>query len=295
MSGYNLFFGSKELPAPLTPEEEKELFLSFDSNAREEIVKRNLRLVGFIAKKFQNTEIEFEELLSIGSVGLIKAMNSFSIKKNTKFSTYASRCIENEILMYLRSTKKHSNNISLDTSISVDLDGKELILRDIISDSAKHFVDVNEDRNLISIIITYALNHLSYKEALVFLYVRGGKTQKEIAIALKISQSYVSRLYKKAQLKIIAFSKSSYTRLDEEKFTFSVLDDEFCNIGFSKKAFKNFKEILKDILLDKISDFDCLSSIQFNEDNHFYILTMLFTSDTFLVIAELIKHLTKKV
>ncbi len=195
--------GSDILPTPLTPEEEAEILSRVDSDdsLRSLLVERNLRLVVYIAKKFENTGIGLEDLISIGTIGLIKAINTFRADKNIKLATYASRCIENEILMYLRKTSKYIE-ISIDEPLNVDWDGNELLLSDILSseeDSVGSGLESAEERRT----LRRALNCLSEREREIIelrFGLRSGKeyTQKEVADMLGISQSYISRLEKRS-------------------------------------------------------------------------------------------------
>jgi RNA polymerase sporulation-specific sigma factor len=201
--------GAQTLPPPLSPEEEAEILLRFssDPDAKKILVERNLRLVVYIAKKFENTGIGIEDLISIGTIGLIKAINTFKADKNIKLATYASRCIENEILMFIRKNGQVRSELSIDEPLSVDWDGNELLLSDILSDeenSVFEDIEAEEDKK----IIRNALNGLSERERIIISlrFGLGGakeRTQKEVADLLGISQSYISRLEKRiiAELK----------------------------------------------------------------------------------------------
>lgn len=196
--------GSLVLPPPLSKEEEASLIdrLSTDSHeVRTTLIERNLRLVVYIAKKFESTGVGVEDLISIGSIGLIKAINTFKPDKNIKLATYASRCIENEILMYLRKNSNRRIEISIDEPLNVDWDGNELLLSDILgtdSDVIYQNIENEVDRELLNI----ALEKLSTREKTIMelrFGVKSGvsKTQKEVADMLGISQSYISRLEKR--------------------------------------------------------------------------------------------------
>ena len=165
------------------------------------LIERNLRLVVYVARKFENTGINIEDLISIGSIGLIKAINTFDPHKNIKLATYASRCIENEILMYLRKNHNQKTEISIDEPLNTDWDGNELLLSDILgtdADEISRRLDEETDRQL----LYNALEHLSQREKQI-MELRFGlengneKTQKEVADLLGISQSYISRLEKR--------------------------------------------------------------------------------------------------
>ncbi|EYE88413.1 RNA polymerase sigma 70 [Fervidicella metallireducens AeB] len=196
--------GSEALPPPLSVEEEKNLVDQL-RNGNEEVrtilIERNLRLVVYIARKFENTGISIEDLISIGTIGLIKAVNTFDPEKKIKLATYASRCIENEILMYLRRNSKVRAEISFDEPLNVDWDGNELLLSDILgtdNDLIYHHIEDEVEREL----LRNAMGHLNKREKQIMelrfgLCGDGEKTQKEVADILGISQSYISRLEKR--------------------------------------------------------------------------------------------------
>ena len=198
--------GSESLPPPLSAEEETEAIARLakgDDNARSELIEHNLRLVVYIAKKFDNTGVGVEDLISIGTIGLIKSINTFKPDKNIKLATYASRCIENEILMYLRRNSKHKLEVSIDEPLNVDWDGNELLLSDILgTDEDVIYKDLENEveRRL----LVKAISKLSEREQIIIKlrFGLGSKedkelTQKEVAEMLGISQSYISRLEKK--------------------------------------------------------------------------------------------------
>ena len=197
------YIGNAELlPPPLTPEEEEEILrlLDVDRNNRRKLVERNLRLVVYIAKKFENTGIELEDLISIGTIGLIKAANTFDPNKNIKLATYASRCIENEILMYIRKISNAKTELSFDEPLSTDWDGNELLLSDVLGDEESVGKNLEEDEDKKT--IARAVASLSDRERQIVelrfgLYGHEERTQKEVADMLGISQSYISRLEKK--------------------------------------------------------------------------------------------------
>ena len=197
--------GTEILPAPLdTAEEQKMIHMLGTVNeetARSMLIERNLRLVVYIAKKFDNTGIGVEDLISIGTIGLIKAINTFNPAKKIKLATYASRCIENEILMYLRKCQPLKNEVSIDEPLNVDWDGNELLLSDILgteSDIIYKSIEKDVERSL----LFSAMARLSPREKVIMelrfgLSGRPEKTQKEVAEILGISQSYISRLEKR--------------------------------------------------------------------------------------------------
>lgn len=194
--------GSETLPAPLSSEEEEIMIRNIETEkARDILIEHNLRLVAYIAKRFENTGANIEELISIGTVGLVKAISTFNSDKNIKLATYASRCIENEILMFIRKSATHKKEISIDEPLSVDWDGNELLLSDILgsdSDVVTKDMEAAEERR----IVREAVSNLNDRERIIVelrFGLGGGRelTQKEVADALGISQSYISRLEKK--------------------------------------------------------------------------------------------------
>ena len=197
--------GSQTLPPPLSNEEEDEDMLERLSNGEEEIrqilVERNLRLVVYIAKKFENTGVGLEDLISIGTIGLMKAINTFNTDKKIKLATYASRCIENEILMYLRRSNRIKGEISIDEPLNQDGDGNELLLSDMLgtdSDITSRRIEDEVDKTLLRAAIDKLSNRERNIMELRFGFISGNeKTQKEVADMLGISQSYISRLEKK--------------------------------------------------------------------------------------------------
>lgn len=198
--------GSQILPPPLTPEEEEELLSKLSNEetteVRKTLVERNLRLVVYIAKKFENTGVGIEDLISIGTIGLMKAINTFNTDKNIKLATYASRCIENEILMYLRRSNRIKGEVSIDEPLNQDGDGNELLLSDILgtdSDVTSRRIEDEVDKKLLRASITKLSSREKNIMELRFGFISGHeKTQKEVADMLGISQSYISRLEKKA-------------------------------------------------------------------------------------------------
>lgn len=204
--GYPVHYigGSEALPPPLTADEESYLLTRLeeqDYGVKSILIERNLRLVVYIARKFENTGVGVEDLVSIGTIGLIKAINTFNPTKNIKLATYASRCIENEILMYLRRNNKVKTEISIDEPLNIDWDGNELLLSDILgteNDIIHRSLEDEVDRELLNT----AMKKLSIREKKI-MELRFGlsngieKTQKEVADMLGISQSYISRLEKR--------------------------------------------------------------------------------------------------
>ena len=201
--------GPETLPPPLNQQQEAECLKSLtqgDPEARNSLIVHNLRLVVYIAKKFESTGIGVEDLISIGTIGLIKAVNTFCPARNIKLATYASRCIENEILMYLRKSVNLKNEVSIDEPLNIDWDGNELLLSDVLgtdTDVVHHNLERDVERDL----LRTAIAHLSKRERTI-MEMRFGladgveRTQKEVADMLGISQSYISRLEKRIILRL---------------------------------------------------------------------------------------------
>ena len=196
--------GSDTLPPPLPREQEAEAIAALDAGdeaAKSQLIEHNLRLVVYIARRFENTGINIEDLISIGTIGLIKAINTFNSGKSIKLATYASRCIENEILMYLRKNSALRGEISIDEPLNTDYDGNELLLSDILGTDADEVIrplEDDADREMLH----HAIETLSEREKRIILlrygFVGGAEyTQKEVATLLGISQSYISRLEKR--------------------------------------------------------------------------------------------------
>lgn len=196
--------GSDTLPTPLTREEEARLIARLeqgDLSVKNQLIERNLRLVVYIARRFENTGINIEDLISIGTIGLIKAVDTYKPAKSIKLATYSSKCIENEILMYLRKTASQKAELSIDEPLNTDWDGNELLLSDVLgtdSDLVMRPIEADVDRQLLS----QALSRLTQRERHIItlrfgLDGRPERTQKEVADGLGISQSYISRLEKR--------------------------------------------------------------------------------------------------
>ena len=201
--------GSDVLPPPLRPQEERaalERLAAGDEAARQTLIERNLRLVVYIARRFENTGVNIEDLISIGTIGLIKAVGTFRADKNIKLATYSSRCIENEILMYIRKISGQKTEVSLDEPINTDWDGNELLLSDVLGtdgDTVMRPMEDDVDRQL----LREALARLPEREKQIVtmrfgLGGRQERTQKEVAELMGISQSYISRLEKRIMLRL---------------------------------------------------------------------------------------------
>ena len=218
--------GNDALPPPLSKEEEDDLvarLVAGDESVRSILIERNLRLVVYIARKFENTGVNVEDLISVGTIGLIKAVNTFDPNKKIKLATYASRCIENEILMYLRRNSKVKAEISFYEPLNIDWDGNELLLSDILgteNDVVYNLIEDEVDRQLLIV----AMKKLSNREKEIVqlrfgLNGLGEKTQKEVADMLGISQSYISRLEKR----IIRRLKKEINKMLWDSFKYKIL------------------------------------------------------------------------
>ncbi|MCL2037304.1 MAG: RNA polymerase sporulation sigma factor SigE [Oscillospiraceae bacterium] len=204
LNGVFYINGAESLPPPLSKEEEESAFAMLVTDfqtARETLIVHNLRLVVYIAKKFESTGIGIEDLISIGTIGLIKAVNTFSPDKNIKLATYASRCIENEILMYLRKSNQYKYEISIDEPLNIDWDGNELLLSDVLG-TENDVVNIDIENEVERNLLLSAIKRLGERERLIMEMRYGlcGKkelTQKEVADEIGISQSYISRLEKR--------------------------------------------------------------------------------------------------
>ena len=201
--------GSDVLPPPLKGTDEQEALLALeqgDEQAKQLLIEHNLRLVVYIARRFENTGINLEDLISIGTIGLIKAIGTYRLEKSIKLATYASRCIENEILMYIRKTASQKTEVSLDEPINMDYDGNELLLSDILGTDEDMILRPMEDDVDLQL-LRQALRELPQREREIVLMrfgLEGRKelTQKEVALKMGISQSYISRLEKRIMLKL---------------------------------------------------------------------------------------------
>ena len=203
-------YSNNVFPTPLSEEEETEMITRMqngDKEARNTLIERNLRLVAHIVKKFESKNTSSDDLISIGTIGLIKGIDSYNDSKKTKITTYAARCIENEILMYFRSTKKSGNDVSLNDSIGFDKDGNEISLIDVLKDNTEDFAEIIHTKDNIKLLNNY-LTLLNDREKEIIIKRYGllnqkEKTQKEIARELNISRSYVSRIEKRALTKML--------------------------------------------------------------------------------------------
>ena len=207
---YMFFVGASDiLPEPLSKEEELKYLMEFEKgsmDAKNKLIEHNLRLVVYLSKKYENTKVDLEDLVSIGTIGLIKGINTYKVDKNIKLATYASRCIDNEILMYLRKNKKRSADVSLEESLSFDAEGNELHLEDILGTEPDIITKELEDNDL-KVTLMKEIDKLPKRDREIMklrygLFGEDEITQKELAKKLNISQSYISRIEKKVIKKI---------------------------------------------------------------------------------------------
>lgn len=204
-------YSNDVFPEPLTKEEEEkyvDLLLKKDKDARNILIERNLRLVAHIVKKFETKQIDTDDLISIGTIGLIKGIDTYKENKSTKITTYAARCIQNEILMYFRSNKKNQHNISINDSIGFDKEGNEINLIDVLkNEDTEDMADIIHKENNLNLLNKYIDILLPREKEIIIkrygLFMQDEKTQKEIAKELNISRSYVSRIEKRALTKIL--------------------------------------------------------------------------------------------
>lgn len=257
MNKFTTLPGLNSLPEPLTLEEEKKILQKLATSeleSRNILVERNLRLVVYLAKKFERS-VPIEELFSIGCIGLTKAANTFCVEKNIKFATYASRCIENEMLMYLRKNKKHAMVASLEVPLSIDKDGNELRIEDITPDfNSQITFEEYENKELFTSLINFALNSMSYLDTSLILYRINGFTQKNIAERFGFSQSHVSRKLSKS-FNILKRSAEKTELPKSKKIVFSFQKDYYHTI-FLKEYLSN---------IDKMY-FNFLSSYKLSSD-----------------------------
>jgi len=208
-SNLDFLCGGRALPAPYSPEEEEQKLNEIkagSSSARDDLIEHNLRLVVYIAKKFENTGLDVEDLISVGTIGLIKAVNSFDNSRNIKLATYASRCIENEILMFLRKMVKVKNEVSIDEPLNVDGDGNQLLLCDVLgTEEDVVYEKIESDAEKDVLLETFKTLTERERDIISLRFGLFGKeemTQKDIADMMGISQSYISRLEKKVVKKL---------------------------------------------------------------------------------------------
>ena len=273
-----------KLPAPLPKEEEQQLMLNFYEN-KDIFVNRNLRLVAYIAKRFATNKTDFDDYFSLGTIGLIKAANTLNPEKKIKFVSYASQCIQNEIRMYMRTSKKHNNVTSLDEIIRTDYDGNELTYRDVIKDEkSSNFQETFLNHDLASDLLDIALNRLTYKEQVVLLYKLAGKKQKSIGKLMGLSQSYISRLEKSTHKKIKRFFKEQdKVGINFEKRISFLVRGDIIMITFYTEFYPSN---LKTVLLEKHEKYQY--ELLFGNDNTIRVIMDNIENDSFQILAEII-------
>lgn len=281
---YEVQFADIKLPAPLPKGEEQQLMLNFHENA-DIFVNRNLRLVAYIVKKFATNKTDFNDFFSVGTIGLMKAVNTFNPEKKIKFATYAVRCIENEILMYMRASKKHNNVTSLDEIIHTDYDGNELTYQDVIKDEkSSDFQETFLNHDLASDLLDIALNRLTYKEQVVFLYKLAGEKQRIIGKLMGLSQSYISRLEKSTHKKIKRFFKEQdKVGINFEKRISFLVRGDIIIITFYTEFYPSN---LKTVLLEKHEKYQY--ELLFGNDNTIRVIMDNIENDSFQILAEII-------
>lgn len=281
---YEVQFADIKLPAPLPKGEEQQLMLNFHENA-DIFVNRNLRLVAYIVKKFATNKTDFDDFFSVGTIGLMKAVNTFNPEKEIKFATYAVRCIENEILMYMRASKKHNNVTSLDEIIHTDYDGNELTYQDVIKDEkSSDFQETFLNHDLASDLLDIALNRLTYKEQVVFLYKLAGEKQRIIGKLMRLSQSYISRLEKSTHKKIKRFFKEQEkVGINFEKRISFLVRGDIIIITFYTEFYPSN---LKTVLLEKHEKYQY--ELLFGNDNTIRVIMDNIENDSFQILAEII-------
>ena len=277
-------FADIKLPAPLHKEEEQQLMLNFYENT-DIFVNRNLRLVAYIVKKFATNKTDFDDFFSVGTIGLMKAVNTFNPEKKIKFATYAVRCIENEILMYMRASKKHNNVTSLDEIIHTDYDGNELTYQDVIKDEkSSDFQETFLNHDLASDLLDIALNRLTYKEQVVFLYKLAGEKQRSIGKLMGLSQSYISRLETCIHKKIKRFFKEQEkVGINFEKRIAFLVRGDIIIITFYTEFYPSN---LKTVLLEKHEKYQY--ELLFGNDNTIRVIMDNIENDSFQILAEII-------
>ena len=257
------------------------------SKEQEELILKNRKLVYYLVNKLKINNSDYEDIVSIGTIGLIKAATTFDKSKNIKFATYATRCINNEIFMHFRKEKSHINDISLDDSIGNDGEGNELTLRDKIPNSDKDFTEVIEENEIFIKFISIILNLLESRERLIMLYKIAGIKQSFVAEIFNISQSYISRLEKKLNKKVKSYfsTKKNF----EEVFSMAIVGD-FYQISFSSENIKNFNKIFA-TLLKNITSTEDLPDFKVSCNKERIIVQVLAHPESFSFIAQIIQEI----
>ncbi len=287
----NSFISGISLPLPLSADEEKQLFAQLHDNPkiRNTLIERNLRLVIHVAKKFQNPELSLEDLFSIGCIGLIKAVNTFSYEKSPSLATYASRCIENEILMYLRKNQKHLCTYSLNFPLHSDKDGNTFLLEDILTDESEYTIANYEQEveniQTIENVVNIALNHLSKIKAFVFFSYISGRNQNETTSILHLSQSYICRICKASKTELEKVYETQ--NILQDKYSFSILNDYHYQLCLHSICDLRFKETFEDFLSKYPHYLPIFVRFEENSQKQF-VITLNRTLDTFKFIADFV-------
>lgn len=290
-----LLFRGMELPMPLSAEEEKRLLSisSFDLEARNTLIERNIRLVIYTAKRFENTRIPLEDLVSIGTIGLVKSIQTFSSKKNVKLASYANRCITNEILMFIRNNKKHTSvTMALEDIIATNTDGSVFKLQDIVPDKKGSIYESYENQDLICRLLSYVLNSFPYRKSLILLYSIGQKKQTEIASILGISRSYISRDLSKMHTEIQNFLQRP-KEMKKKDFIFSPMtEDTFC-LQISQNWFIHLREKYHQFLLKESISFPIVSNFSLTSSCcGYYQIELPFDEISFIYLADFLHYLS---
>lgn len=257
------------------------------SKEQEELVLKNQRLVRHLIKKLNVSYNDYEDFISIGTIGLIKAAATFDTSKNIKFSTYAAQCINNEIFMHFRKEKSHINDISLYDPVGIDANGNELTLFDTIASSDRDFTEVLEENDVFIHLISIILNLLESKERLIMLYQIAGASQRFIAKILNISQSYASRLEKQLNKKVKSYLQTEQQY--KEVFTMAIVGD-FYQISFSSKDIKHFNKIFATILRNLTSTKE-LPDFNVNCNNERILIKIPAHPESFSFVAKIIQEI----
>ena len=263
------------------------MIIRLSSKEQEELVTKNLGLVHHLVNKLGVAPSDYDEIVSIGILGLVKAAVTFDKSKGSKFATYASNCINNEIFMYFRKANKYANVISLDDLIATDKDGNETILADLIEDPDSNFVDGIAEREILSKYINIILNLLKPKERLVMLYEMAGVTQSDIAKILKLSQSYISRLMEKIKERINQyFNNEQHFR---EVYSMSIVGTWY-KISFSSKDVMQFNQVFA-TFLQNLTSTETLPDFKLNSNRERVIIQVPAHPESFSFIAQIIQQI----
>ena len=292
---YNQYLKStKELPPVLTQEKEKELIKNIEkTEAREKLIEGNLRLVAYIAKRYQFTDIDKGDLFSIGTIGLIKGIKTYNPDKNIKLTTYISRCINNEILMYLRKERPWRNVNLFSEVVMYDKNGNELREEDIISDIKKdqEHSEKCETEQEVSNIVTEILNDLKPREARILLLTIAGKKQKEIAEKFNISQSYASRMLIRIYKKNQKYTEKNHNKDKEYKFLFLYTEESY-KLKILKSVCPNLsKKLKKSGILSNKEIIRVVDEIELTQNKKYYIIKFPQIEETFIFISDLIQFI----